>query len=320
MPAISPVLRRIYHATPAGRWLLSPVKLAHDLYRFRFLTEKRFIRKTFRTNLGYSVDLKNPKTLNEKLQWLKLNYRVPLLTICADKYSVRKYIEQKIGNQYLIPLILCTEDVAEITPENLPEFPFILKTTHNSGGVTIVRDKAAVDWRAVRKHLAKSLKSNYYYRSKEFQYKDIRPRIVAEKLILDDRGDIPIDYKLHCFNGAVTFIQVDMDRYYQHKRNIYDVNWKLMDCKWLYENGRSLEPPELLGRMKELAQTLAEDFCYVRVDFYCVGSQIYFGELTFHPESGFGAFKPSEWDRRFGDMLMLSPLGKSGAATSDVHA
>jgi hypothetical protein len=312
MPAISAVLRRIYNATPAGHWLLSPIKLAHDLYRFRVLPEKRFIRKTFRRNLGYSVDLENPKTLNEKLQWLKLNYRAPLLTICADKFAVREYIEQKIGDKYLIPLILCTEDPADIITENLPEFPFIIKTTHTSGGVTVVRDKTAVDWKGIRKRLARSLKSNYYYRSKEPQYKSIRPRIVVEKLILDDQGGIPADYKLHCFNGAVSFIQVDIDRYDQHKRNIYDLNWTLMDCKWLYENGRNVDPPQLLGKMKELARTLAQDFCYVRVDFYCVGSQIYFGELTFHPESGFGAFTPPEWDRRLGDMLMLSPDTRPG--------
>lgn len=272
---------------------------------FRMVSEEMSIRWTFRKRLGYRLDLKNPRTLNEKIQWLKLNDRRPLLPICADKYSVRQYIKEKIGEEYLIPLIFCCEDPKELSSKNLPDVPFVIKCTHDSGGAVIVRDRSDIDWKSIQRQFAWSLKSNYYFMWKEWQYKNIKPRIVVERLLLDENSAVPMDYKLHCFNGRVALIQVDIDRHKDHKRNLYDPDWNRINCRWLYDNGKEVIRPENLSKMKSLAQTIARDFLYVRVDLYNLGSRVFFGELTFHPEAGFGEFRPAIWDRKFGDMLRL---------------
>ena len=301
-------LKRLYVDTNVGHWLLSPVKYARDLgnnLSYRLLPERLFIRWKFRKSLGYKLNLKHPETLNEKIQWLKLNDRSALHTQCADKLAVREYIHHKIGARYLIPLFFQTESPSDLRLEKLPDEPFVVKTNHNSGGVLLVRDKASINWANTRKTFAKLLRSNYYYRSKEWQYKDIKPCILIEKLLLDESRNIPADYKLHCFNGKVAFIQIDSDRQTDHKRNIYDSEWNLLNCKWLYENSDMASKPKMLDEMKFLAERIAEDFRYVRVDFYNISSRIYFGEVTFHSESGFGVFVPSKWDKHFGNLLTL---------------
>ncbi len=218
---------------------------------------------------------------------------------------MRDYIKEKLGEAYLVPLLFHTQDPADIKPENLPDTPHIIKTNHNSGGgAFIVRDKSHVDFEAVRKSLRTQLKRNYYHRWKEWQYKNIEPRIVVEKLLLEG-SDVPNDYKFHCFNGKVAFIQVDLDRFTGHKRNLYDPDWTFIDCAWKYENGPDIPAPPKFDEMKALAETVAQDFRLVRVDFYNIEGDIYFGELTFHPEAGVGPFSPPEWDRRFGEQLTL---------------
>lgn len=299
------IIKYLYHSTTIGNLLIASGKNLIEFFRFRIIPETLFLKQTFEKRLGYKLDLEHPKTLNEKIQWLKMNDRSSLKTLCADKYAVREYIKEKIGERYLIPLVYCTDNPADIVPDNMPNFPFIIKTNHISGGEIIAREKSAIDWTSVQSNFAKLLRSNHYYKSKEWQYKEILPRILVEKLLLDDNHNIPNDFKLHCFNGKVVFIQVDIDRHTNHRRNIYDRKWKLIDCQWLYKNGRNIGKPDMLGQMISLAEVIAEEFCYVRVDFYSVGREIYFGELTFHPESGFGMFMPAEWDRKFGDMLQL---------------
>lgn len=283
-----------------GKWL-------YDIYRYRILSEEAFIKQTFKYRFGYALDLKNPKTLNEKIQWLKLNDRTSLQALCADKYAVRGYIKDKIGAEYLIPLVYQTQNPVEIVPENIPDFPCIIKANHTSGGAIIVKTKDEVDWKKTRKELAKLLKKNFYYRGREWQYRKIEPRILVEKLLLDENLAIPMDYKLHCFNGKLVFIQVDIDRHTNHKRNIYNTDWNLLDCCWKYSNEtkRDIKKPALFEAMRSLAEAIAQDFCYVRVDLYQVGNKIYFGELTFHSESGFALFIPPEWDRRLGEQLTL---------------
>ncbi|MCG2461179.1 glycosyl transferase [Flavobacteriaceae bacterium F89] len=255
--------------------------------------------------LGYTLNLKNPKSLNEKAQWLKLHDRSPLHVTCADKFAVRDHIKEKIGEKYLIPLVLSTTDIEEIAPENLPDYPVIIKTNHNSGGVTIVKDKNTMDWLKIRDTLKEQLRSNYGDGKGEWQYKDIKPCIIIEKLLLDKSGNIPPDLKLHCFNGKLKFVQVDLDRAIDHKRNLYDENWSFLDCTWRYKNGRDIKKPKVFDEMVAVAEKLAQDFIYVRVDLYNLEDKIYFGELTFHTESGFGKFEPQEWDYKLGKMLQL---------------
>lgn len=298
-------IRHLYNDTTIGHLLISPAKKLYDIYRFRIITDKIFIKRAFKRILGYNLNLENPKTLNEKVQWLKLNDRTQLHTVCADKYAVREYVKEKIGEHYLIPLVYHTDNPADILPENLPDFPCIIKTNHGSGGHVIVKDKSKIDWKSVQKKLAKSIKSNHYYMFREWQYKNIDPCIVVEKLLLDKNFNIPLDYKFHCFNGNVNIITINIDRYSNHKRNLYDKDWNFINCRMCLPNGVDAGKPKMLNKMKSLAEVLAHDFRYVRVDLYNVGSEVYFGELTFSPLAGFMQFNPPEWDRIFGDQLML---------------
>lgn len=261
----------------------------------------RFVRK-----LGYEPDFEHPKTFNEKIQWLKIYDRTPLHTLCADKYAVREYVKEKIGDNYLIPLILQTYDVNDLKPENMPDYPVIIKTNHDSSGGEFIWDKNNINWIELRKKFKKRLAYNYDYGKGEWQYKDIKPCIIVERILTDEKGNIPFDYKLHCFNGKVAFIQVDIDRATNHKRNLYDAEWNFMNCKWVYDNGNEVAQPLMFKKMKALAEIFAKDFTYVRVDLYTIGDQIFFGELTFHSESGNGKFMPEEWDTRIGNWLNLN--------------
>jgi hypothetical protein len=317
------VLQRLYHESPLGRRLLTPAKQLEDLVYYRLLPAPLLLRLSFKRFLGYDLDLANPRTLNEKIQWLKLHDRTDLHVRCADKLAVREHVAQTLGRDHLVPLLQTLDTADALTPGTLPPAPFIIKTNHNSGGATVIRDKAKVDWPTVRHHFARLLATNYYYRVKEWQYKDIQPRILIEELLLDAEGHLPLDYKFHCCNGRVAFIQVDIDRHVEHRRNLYDRQWQRLDCGWKYPQGREVPAPPRLAEMITLAETLAAAFLYVRVDFYNLGSDVRFGELTFHPESGFGRFEPARWDRAFGDMLDLAPgapADVAGVPARDDHS
>lgn len=303
------LLKYLYRNTYLGYLLIHPAIRLRYLFRIYLIPEKLFIKQEFKQTFGYELNLDNPKTLNEKIQWLKLNDRTPLHTLCADKYAVREYVKKKIGEEYLIPLLYHTQNPTDIVPKNMPDFPFIIKTNHDSlaGGNFIVRDKSKVNWKSVQKALAKLLRRNFYYVSKEWQYKNIEPRIIVEKLLLDRDGHIPKDYKFECINNKVAMIHVDQNKEIKHQRKNYNINWELLPVLWptFIENGKSVNRPVKLNEMIELAETLSKPFCFARIDFYYFNNKVYFGEITFHPTSGLGVFKPHEWDRKFGDMLRL---------------
>ena len=182
MSNMKSVIKKLYKETYIGKLLISPIKGLYDWYRFKIIPDDVYIKKVFEKNLGYKLNLQNPVTLNEKIQWLKLNDRTKLHTKCADKYAVREYVKEKIGEQYLIPLLYQTENHKDITDINMPDEPFIIKTNHDSGGVVIVKDKSSINWKQVQKELSLSMKNNYYYPGREWQYKNIKPSIVVEKL------------------------------------------------------------------------------------------------------------------------------------------
>lgn len=263
------------------------------------------LKLRFKRILGYSLNLKNPATFNEKIQWLKVNDRTPLHTICADKYAVRNHIRNKVGDKYLVPLILKTKKPDDLNPDFLPDYPFIVKTNHDSSGGLIVRNKDLIDWHKVRRDFRARLASNYDVGKGEWQYRDIPPCIIVEKLLLDKNGNIPADYKMHFFNGKLAFTQVDLDRQTDHKRNLYDPDWNMLPCSWIYKNGADVEKPKVYSEMIKIGETLAKDFIYLRVDLYVIDELIYFGELTFHSDSGNGKFIPEEWDLKLGDKLLL---------------
>ena len=298
-------IKHLYRDTTIGQLVISPIKELYYNYLPRLIPEKMYIRRTFKSRLGYNLNLDNPKTLNEKIHWLQKNDRTPLHTLCSDKYAVREYVKEKIGEEYLIPLVYHTTNPKDIVPENLPDYPFIIKTNHGCGGYVIVRDKSKIEWKSVQRNLAKLLRSNYYYRAREWQYKDIKPCIVVEKLLLDENSNIPNDYKIHCFNGRATFIGVIYDKDINTRINYYDFDWNILEIYNFNKKGMGVNKPKVLKRMKSIAETLSNDFHYVRVDLYVVGEKIYFGELTFSPAAGFAPFNPIECDRRFGDKLKL---------------
>lgn len=244
--------------------------------------------------MGEKLDLKNPRTFNEKLQWLKLHDRKPEYTKMVDKYEVRKYIKKKIGEQYLIPLVGGPWDTFDdIDFSKLPD-QFVLKCTHDSGSVAICKDKKAFDIEVVRKKFNRALKGNFFYGGREWPYKNVKPRIIAEKYMADESGTELKDYKIFNFNGIPKIIQVDYNRFVRHKRNLYSTDWKYMDVAIKYETDPNIEicKPAKLDEMLGMAQSLSQNIPHIRTDFYSIGDKIYFGELTFYHESGFGKFMP----------------------------
>jgi|SaaInl6LU_22_DNA_1037377.scaffolds.fasta_scaffold06338_2 hypothetical protein len=279
-----------------------------DFLFHQLVDEKKQIQILFYRSLGFYNSFNNPKTFNEKIQWLKINDRSELHTLCADKLLVREYIKEQIGEKYLIPLLYKTQNVYDLNI-NQPKIkePCIIKTNHDSGTFVIIKDsKEELDWGKIQKKLKKSLTRNYYFRWFEWQYKNIKPYVIIEKLLQDSNGKIPVDYKFHCFEGKVEYIQVDIDRDTNHRRNIYDPNWNLcnfiIDCK----NGEPQSKPENLDKMMEIASKLASKFSYVRIDLYNVNNVIYFGEITFHSTSGHQPFIPKYYDKYWGDKINLN--------------
>ncbi|MBT2163204.1 ATP-grasp fold amidoligase family protein [Zobellia barbeyronii] len=266
--------------------------------------------------MGKNLSLEDPKTLNEKISWLKLNDRTSLHTLCSDKYAVRQYIIEKIGDDFVVPLFFMTLNYREIILENLPDEPSIIKTNHDSGGGIFVYNKNELDYNKVQIILRKRMAINYYQRSNEWQYKNIVPCIIVEKLLQTKEGEIPKDYKLHCFNGKVRMISVDIDRGSEnHKRNWYNKEWVREPYKWSSPkgNGRYTDPstndtpkPRTLNQMIELSETLSEPFVYVRVDWYDVDGKLFFGEMTFYHDGGNRPILPEKWDLELGSELHLN--------------
>lgn len=307
-------IKSLYYRYKLIHLLILPFKVVFDFFRFRILPDKAFLKKHFRQVHGRELNLENPVLLSEKIQWLKLNDNRPVLTLCADKYKVREYITEKIGSQYLVPLIFETKNPREIVADILPDYPVIIKTNNNSGGNIIVYHKDQTDYPHLHKKLLRLMHQNFYYTTKENQYKNIVPRIVIEKLLFDDQGNLPMDYKFHCFNGKVEFIQLDIDRFTNHKRNFYDVHWKLLPFTWsrhvdgkpIWENSdMKFTAPYSINEMISIAEILAKDFKYVRADLYYHLGKVYFGELTFHHGGGNEIFRPLEYDEIYGQKLQL---------------
>ncbi|MHA2685855.1 ATP-grasp fold amidoligase family protein [Vibrio harveyi] len=276
-------------------------------------SDEELMKRQFKNYQDYSLDLESPKTLNQKLQWLKLNDRTPLHTICADKINVRSYIEKKLGSkENLIDLLKVYNSPFEITKESLPNSKFVIKSSHYCGDYFIVRDKNNLDLDEVKNKFIKTLNCNIYHHGREWQYKHVPRKIIAERLLEDERGRIPNDIKIHCFNGEPKFIYLSVDREGGNYRNIYDVNWNVLDFSWTRKgkditkfNIKPMSKPELLDEALSIARKLSSEFKYLRVDLYFVNGKIYIGELTFHQGSGYDRILPYEWDEKLGELLDL---------------
>lgn len=305
-------LKRQYRSTDWGFRLLFPLVRARDWLQGGWRSDRSVIQRKFRQTFGHPLDWANPRTLNEKLNWMKLNCRDPLQKVVADKYTVREHVAAKVGEKYLIPLLAKYDRAEDIRFSTLPG-AFVLKVNHGSGQNWIVRDKSKENERRVVRQFREWLAVSHYATSREWPYKGMKPVIVAEELLRDETGQIPSDFKLHCFGGKVATIQVDLDRETAHRRNFYDLEWKLQPFIWTewegdkpsWPNGRAVQRPAGLAEMVRVAEVLAADFPYARIDlFYCRG-RVWFGEITFYHGGGFERFEPAEYDRIFGGRLVL---------------
>ncbi|MCR4892432.1 MAG: glycosyl transferase [Lachnospiraceae bacterium] len=262
------------------------------------------LKRWYKKCTGRRLNLKNPKTFSEKLQWLKLYYRNPKMSRYSDKYLVRKYVASQIGAEYLVPMLGLWNSFDEIDLDSLPN-KFVLKATHGSKMNIIVEDKEHFDRADARKKMNQYLKTNFAFSfGYQLHYSPIRPRIIAEEYIEND-GDL-LDYKILAFHGKAAYIWIDSGRYTGHHRNIYDFDWKPAPFTIEFPKREEEFPrPENLEKMKELAERLAKGFPAVRVDFYNQNGKILFGELTFTTGSGQEKIVPYRYDRILGDMMKL---------------
>lgn len=251
------------------------------------------------------LNLKNPSTFNEKTIWLKLNVRYANANIISDKVLVKEFVKNKIGEQYLIPNIAVFDDVSQIEISKLPS-SFVLKANHGSSWNIICEDKNKFNFKDVEYKLNRWLNTNYYDIGKEYQYKDIAPKIICETYLTNSKENPLVDYKIFCFSGEPKFIQVDLDRFTNHTRNFYDVDWKLMPFTTLYPlGGKKLPRPEALDEMLSIAQKLSDGLKFARIDLYYHNKSVYFGEITLHHGGGFEPFMPSEYDKILGQYINL---------------
>ncbi len=229
----------------------------------------------------------------------------------VDKYAVREYIAKTIGEKYLIPMLGIWDSPDEIDFDSLPN-QFVLKCTHNSGfGMHICKDKSKLDINEVKKGLRKGLRENHFITTREWPNKDIPPRIIAEEYIVDESGAELKDYKFFCFNGKVELIEVDFDRFENHKRNLYTPEWEFVDETIEFPNDkeRQFEKPKMLDEMVEIAQKLSSGMSMIRIDLYHTKDKVYFGEITFSPDSGWGKFSSEELNLRMGELIKINSEG-----------
>lgn len=270
------------------------------------ISDKLYLIWKFKKNMGYSLNLNSPKSFSEKLQWLKLYDRKPLYTSLVDKYAVKDFIKKKIGDEYIIPTIGAWDRPEDIDWDSLPD-RFVLKTTHGGGGtgVVICKDKATFDKDAAIKCMNKSLSLDLYVHSKEWPYKNVPKRVIAEQYMEDENGELN-DYKLFCFNGKVKVLFVATGRFKNLCFDFFDENGKILPIDQMYPHANPVpQIPDSYAKMKELAEKLSQDIPFVRVDFYTIGNKVYFGEMTFFHDSGMVPINPIEWDYKLGEWLEL---------------
>lgn len=283
--------------------------LKYTLYTFSHIfSDKLFIQWKFRLCMGYTLDLDHPQTFNEKLQWLKLHDRKIEYTRMVDKAEVKKYVANIIGEDYLIPTLGVYDKPEDIDFDVLPN-QFVLKTTHDSGGVFICRNKSTFDKESAIRKLKKRLKRNVFWYTREWPYKNVKPRIIAEKYIGDEINGELRDYKYFCFNGKVKALFIASDRMKkgeETKFDFFDENFNHLPFINGHPNAEvTPQKPVHFEEMKKLAGKLSNGIPHVRVDFYEVNNKVYFGEMTFFHWSGFTPFVPEVWDKKFGELLNL---------------
>ena len=270
-----------------------------------WIPDKQYLKIKYRLKMGKKLNLENPQTYNEKLQWLKLYDRNPIYSKLVDKYEVREIIRKKIGEEYLIPLLGVYEKFNQINFESLPN-QFVIKTTHDCGGIVICKDKSKFNQKEAQKKIEHHLRKNYYYMHREWPYKKVKPRIIIEKYMVDESRTELKDYKFFCFDGEPKLMFVATDRGVDTRFNFYDMNFKQINLQQHYKNSnKEIDRPKNFDTMISIAKKLSENLPHIRVDLYDVNGHIYFGELTLYHFSGFEKFYPEEYDLILGKELKL---------------
>lgn len=287
--------------------------LKYELTSF-VLGDKFIIRRQFLNKLGYEPNIENPRTMAEKLQWVKLYNRQPFNTIAADKLRVREFYRENFGEEYIIPLLCTFNSWKDLSLDKLPDEPFIIKANTGTSTWQIVRDKKTLDLEQLKKNCRRWLNMNHYYASQEWQYKNIKPCLIVEKLMTDKNGKIPTDYKFHYINGELQFIYCVADREGDSYRAMFSPDWKLLPFQWVSTTNHTPlrtsvnEPkPANLEKMIEFGNVIAKKFpYYVRVDYYEVDGHLYFGEITMHHGSGMNKFYPPEAEVPYAKKMELN--------------
>ena len=272
----------------------------------RVFPDKLFLKIKYYYIFKEWIDFSNPRNYNEKIQWLKLYDRKPEYSMLVDKAAVKEYVSTIIGEDHIIPTIGLWDRVEDINFDALPE-RFVLKCTHDSNSICFCRDKRDFDKEKAKTKLKKALKNNFYKEGREWPYKNVKPRIIAEKLMTDESGEELKDYKVFCFDGEPRMIQVDSGRFSKHVRNHYTTDWEYIDASINFPTDRNvkIERPKELDTLLRFARNLSKGFIHLRVDFYIINEKIYFGEITFYHGSGYNTFNPKSFNNEKGNWIKL---------------
>lgn len=292
-----------------SRFFLGIIKKTGFLY-----SDRIYLKLYYFFEMGKRLNLRDPKTFNEKLQWLKIYNRRPEYTKMVDKYEVKDYVASIIGQEYIIPTLGVWDKPEDIEWEKLPN-QFVLKTTHGGGGsgVVICRDKLHFDYQEAIRKLNNSLNSDIYRSFREWPYKYVKKRVIVETYMNDSSGELR-DYKFFCFNGKVHFFKVDFNRFKCHQANYYDRNRNLLpfgEASFLPDPNKKIILPDSISEMIRLSEKLSDGNPFMRIDFYDSFGKVYFGEITFFPAGGMGKFEPEEWDEKLGDLINLESVRNS---------
>lgn len=279
----------------------------------RLLGDRRMIIRMFKRRMGYIPNLENPQTLAEKMQWIKINDRHDFNTLAADKYRIRDYYRKNFGENHLVPLLKKLDSWRDVTLENMPNEPYVIKANAGSGTWQIVRNPKAANIKELQTKCKIWMNCNYFYKSLEWQYKNIKPCIIIEKLLTDSNGRLPTDYKLHYFNGELQFVYCVIDREGEGYRALFTKEWEYLPFQWISVRKHMpikqnvYEPkPQNLDKMIKYGNIISRNFkYYVRVDFYEVDGRLYFGEITLHHGSGMNNFYPAEYEEVYNKLLNI---------------
>lgn len=292
-----------------GRYAVSEYHALMSWWMPKILSDEKAVKKYYKSRSGQELDLLHPETFSQKQQWYKLNARLPLMQLCADKFAGREYIKDCGYENLLNDLLGVYDNPNQINLDSLPN-QFVIKASHGSGFNIIVKDKSQLNWKQTKMMLRSWMHQNIAWSGREWVYMKMARHIIIEKYLEDETGELR-DYKFFCFNGDPKFMQLEVGRYTDHNtRNFYDMEWNLMPFgKELPHNPNIVIPkPEMFDEMKKIAKDLCKPFQFVRVDLYQVGGKVYFGELTFFPAGGAPDFVPEKYDKIVGDMWTLEKV------------